>query len=157
MIEAQKARLIHDELLELVTYRHLNRSVDDIRGAFIHKGVLCEGYARTLTYLYQLAGIEVIYVTGKTSAGYHAGVKAKIDILQYKIDPTWDDSITGDSGVYHTPDQDRYAQPLPTSDNATEDYPLENTEYPTKNQKSRDPNAALMIYTDPKGWTVRFH
>ena len=57
----------------------------------------------------------------------------------------------------HPPDQDRYAQPLPTSDNATEDYPLENTEYPTKNEKSRDPNAALMIYTDPKGWTVRFY
>lgn len=62
--EAQKFRVLHDELIKLVSYGQKNEGTGDIRGGFIYKKLFCEGYARTLSYLCQRAGLEVIYVVG---------------------------------------------------------------------------------------------
>lgn len=64
MTEAQKFRVLHDELIKLVSYGQKNEGTGDIRGGFIYKKLFCEGYARTLSYLCQRAGLEVIYVVG---------------------------------------------------------------------------------------------
>lgn len=159
MTTAQKVRLLHDVLLANVHYGMSTPGTDDLRGAFIHNAVLCEGYARGLVYLLQLADIPAIYITGQTSQGLHAWVKAKVDGQWYNIDPTWNDGMTGNS-LHHTyflkadvnftdhiPDQGTYYAPLPTKDLATEDYPLAETEY-RATEIEKEEKAAIVLYSD---------
>ena len=115
MTEGQKFRTLHDEFLKTVSYGQLGIGVRDIRGGLgTSKKILCEGYARTLTYLCQRAGLEVIYVVG--TANYsgtgsngnggdfdHAWIKVKIDGQWYNVDPTNNDGITaGSDAVFYT-------------------------------------------------------
>lgn len=114
MTEAQKFRVIHDEFIKSVAYGQLTQGVNDIRGGLGQdKRVLCEGYARTLAYLCQRAGIECIYVvgtanysgTGDDGSGTpfdHAWNKVKIDGKWYNVDPTNNDGMSvGSSYVYY--------------------------------------------------------
>lgn len=115
MTEGQKFRTLHDEFLKTVSYGQLGIGVRDIRGGLgTSKKILCEGYARTLTYLCQRAGLEVIYVvgianysgTGSSGNGGdfdHAWIKVKIDGQWYNVDPTNNDGITaGSDAVFYT-------------------------------------------------------
>ena len=115
MTEGQKFRTLHDEFLKTVSYGQLGIGVRDIRGGLgTSKKILCEGYARTLTYLCQRAGLEVIYVvgianysgTGSNGNGGdfdHAWIKVKIDGQWYNVDPTNNDGITaGSDAVFYT-------------------------------------------------------
>lgn len=104
MTEAQKFRVLHDELIKLVSYGQKDEGTGDIRGGFLYKKLFCEGYARTLSYLCQRAGIECLYIvgtanydgTGSTGGGApfdHAWVKVKLDGKWYNVDPTNNDSL----------------------------------------------------------------
>ncbi|MDY5051464.1 MAG: transglutaminase domain-containing protein, partial [Candidatus Mucispirillum faecigallinarum] len=109
MNEGQKFRVLHDEFLKTVSYGQQGAGVRDIRGGLgPNKKVLCEGYARTLTYLCQRAGLEVIYVVGTANysgtgddgsggAFDHAWIKVKIDGQWYNVDPTNNDSVVANS------------------------------------------------------------
>lgn len=109
MNEGQKFRLLHDEFIKSVSYGQLTQGVRDIRGGFgPDKKVLCEGYARSLAYLCQRAGLEVIYIVGTASyegtgddgsgsSFNHAWIKVKIDGQWYNVDPTNNDGMTADS------------------------------------------------------------
>lgn len=114
MNEGQKFRLLHDEFIKSVSYGQLTVGTNDIRGGFgPDKKVLCEGYARSLAYLCQRAGLEVIYVVGTASydgtgddgsgsAFNHAWIKVKIDGQWYNVDPTNNDGMSaGSSYVYY--------------------------------------------------------
>lgn len=101
----QKIRIIHDEFLHTVSYGGMNFAyAADIRGAFLEGKVICDGYARALAYLYQSAGIDVVYIVGNVGEegdrALHAWVKVKVDGKWYMIDPTWNDGKAG-GGVYH--------------------------------------------------------
>ena len=115
MTEGQKFRTLHDEFLKTVSYGQQGVGVRDIRGGLgTSKKILCEGYARTLTYLCQRAGLEVIYVVGTAnysgtgSSGNggdfdHAWIKVKIDGQWYNVDPTNNDGMTaGSDSVFYT-------------------------------------------------------
>ena len=109
MNEGQKFRLLHDEFIKSVSYGQLTQGVRDIRGGFgPNKKVLCEGYARSLAYLCQRAGLEVVYIVGTASYSgtgddgsgssfNHAWIKVKIDGQWYNVDPTNNDGMTADS------------------------------------------------------------
>lgn len=109
MTEAQKFRVIYDEFIKSVSYGQAETSTADIRGGLgPNKKVLCEGYARTLAYLCQRAGIECMYVvgtanysgTGDDGSGQafdHAWNKVKIDGEWYNVDPTNNDGMSVDS------------------------------------------------------------
>ena len=114
MTDAQKFRVIHDEFLKRVSYGQKDEGTGDIRGGFIYNKVFCEGYARTLAYLCQRAGIECIYVVGTASYSGngdggsnapfdHAWNKVKLDGKWYNVDPTNNDSIdpTSEGIVYN--------------------------------------------------------
>lgn len=115
MNEGQKFRLLHDEFIKSVSYGQLTQGVRDIRGGFgPNKKVLCEGYARSLAYLCQRAGLEVIYVVGTASyegtgdngsgsSFNHAWIKVKIDGQWYNVDPTNNDGLGADpDAVFYT-------------------------------------------------------
>lgn len=109
MNEGQKFRLLHDEFIKSVSYGQLTQGVRDIRGGFgPDKKVLCEGYARSLAYLCQRAGLEVVYIVGTASyegtgdngsgsSFNHAWIKVKIDGQWYNVDPTNNDGMIADS------------------------------------------------------------
>ena len=108
MNEGQKFRLLHDEFIKSVSYGQRTVGTSDIRGGFgPDKKVLCEGYARSLAYLCQRAGLEVIYVVGTASyegtgddgsgASFnHAWIKVKINGQWYNVDPTNNDGLGAD-------------------------------------------------------------
>lgn len=108
MNEGQKFRLLHDEFIKSVSYGQRTVGTSDIRGGFgPDKKVLCEGYARSLAYLCQRAGLEVIYVVGTASyegtgdngsgsSFNHAWIKVKIDGQWYNVDPTNNDGLGAD-------------------------------------------------------------
>lgn len=158
MTEAQKFRVIHDEFIKSVSYGQQSYGVSDIRGGFgPDKKVLCEGYARSLAYLCQRAGLEVIYVVGTatyngtgssgTTGFDHAWIKVKIDGQWYNVDPTNNDAVVAGSDkvfynnflqtdseffVDHIQGQMRDGKPVSYDEfpqSALESYPLDMTEY----------------------------
>lgn len=104
MNEAQKIRLLHDEVVSLISYGTqsvlgsggtLESLIKNERGAF---PAVCQGYAKALQYVAYRAGISAIYVTGiATYSGSvdHAWNMVKIENQWYNIDPTNDDPPTG--------------------------------------------------------------
>ena len=158
MTDAQKFRVLHDEFIKSVSYGQQSYGVSDIRGGFgPDKKVLCEGYARSLAYLCQRAGLEVIYVVGTatyngtgssgTTGFDHAWIKVKIDGQWYNVDPTNNDAVVAGSDkvfynnflqtdseffVDHIQGQMRDGKPVSYDEfpqSALESYPLDMTEY----------------------------
>lgn len=104
MNEAQKIRLLHDEVVSLISYGTqsvlgsggtLESLIKNERGAF---PAVCQGYAKALQYVAYRAGIPAIYVTGIATYSDkvdHAWNMVKIENQWYNIDPTNDDPPTG--------------------------------------------------------------
>ena len=142
MTDAQKIRVVHDELIKLVSYGGMSESsASDIRGAFIAFKIICDGYAQALHLLFQRIGLESIYIVGDTPQGVHAWTKVKLDGQWYNIDPTWNDPIYGSDieikydyflmgdpefSKNHTPNTGTYEyKRLPKG--ATKNYPFDKT------------------------------
>ena len=142
MTGAQKIKVVHDELIKLVSYGGMsNVSAADIRGAFIVFKIICDGYAQALHLLFQRIGLESIYIVGDTPQGVHAWTKVKLDGQWYNIDPTWNDPIYGSDieikydyflmgdpefSKNHTPNTGTYEyKRLPKG--ATKNYPFDKT------------------------------
>ena len=114
MTEAQKFRVLHDAFLNNIRYSQNGFGVNNIIGGFVNYAALCEGYARSLAYLCQRAGLEVIYIEGYATysgtgsdgsdAFDHAWIKVKIDGQWYNVDPTNNSggALVGASGVTYT-------------------------------------------------------
>lgn len=65
-----------------------------IYGGLVNGRIQCEGYAKTMQYLCDLAGIESMVVIGTNANGdSHAWNVIKIDGNWYNVDSTWDDPI----------------------------------------------------------------
>ena len=141
MTDAQKIKVVHDELIKLVSYGGMNNvSAGDISGAFIIFKIICDGYAQALHLLFQRIGLESIYIVGNTPQGLHAWTKVKLDGEWYNIDPTWNDPMYGSDievlydyfligdpefSKNHTPESSTYNYPLPRG--ASKNYPFNKT------------------------------
>ncbi|MCI7767600.1 MAG: hypothetical protein MSJ26_06420 [Oscillospiraceae bacterium] len=65
-----------------------------IYGGFVKGEIQCEGYAKTMQYLCDLAGIESVVVVGSNESNdSHAWNVVKVDGEWYNLDCTWDDPI----------------------------------------------------------------
>lgn len=91
---------IHDYLIDNIDYDQNNTSIGSysIYGALVDKKCVCEGYAKTLKYLLNVANIPCIIVqgtatnsTGKSES--HAWNCVYINNEWYYIDATWNDPI----------------------------------------------------------------
>ncbi|MBR6038852.1 MAG: hypothetical protein IKP38_00030 [Clostridia bacterium] len=62
--------------------------------ALVKRKTVCAGYSEALYYLYNLAGIDCMYIAGYVSdpipRGSHIWNVARIDGQYYQFDPTWD-------------------------------------------------------------------
>ena len=65
-----------------------------IYGGFVKGTIQCEGYAKTMQYLCDMAGIESVVVVGSNESNdSHAWNTVKVDGEWYNLDCTWDDPI----------------------------------------------------------------
>ena len=100
-----KIMQIHDFIVENADYDSTYQATGTygIYGALIGKKCVCEGYAKTLKYLANAAGIkcEIMQGTATNSSGQtesHAWNCVKINGIWYEIDATWDDPIIVGTG-----------------------------------------------------------
>ncbi len=97
--------IIHDALIDNVTYFEPYRSVPmqhtcfTAYGALVDGSAVCDGYAQAFAYLLQAKNIDAIVVTGgigdsegTAKNNGHAWNRVKIRSDWYEVDTTWDDS-----------------------------------------------------------------
>jgi hypothetical protein len=89
MSDYDKLKYFHDYLILNCQSDTEDEYADTIYGTLIRGKALCEGYAKTFSYLCNRAGIENIIVTGRTSVP-HMWNMVKVDGEWYHIDVTWD-------------------------------------------------------------------
>ena len=94
MTQFEKALTIHDWLIFNLDYdfTYSNYYVEE---TLRDRRCVCQGYALTFKMMCEMAGLDVIYVTGKGYTGVdwggHAWNQVKIDGKWYNVDVTWDD------------------------------------------------------------------
>lgn len=101
--EYDKALYLYEYITRTVNYfdvdnpqSYYDTDYDLIYDALILHNTVCAGYAYALFYLYNLAGIQCILVTGymvdpeTSTTAWHAWNIARIDGAYYLFDSTWD-------------------------------------------------------------------
>lgn len=107
----QKVRYLHDTLARSITYsfgagdRRSTREVHTIAGALLNGACVCDGYARAMRLLCDMAEISCIVVTGEAAGrdgpGPHAWNILKLGGGVYHVDVTWDSCLSGILGLSH--------------------------------------------------------
>ena len=89
-----KLKVFHDYIClnnDFVKEEGFNQT---IYGGFVKGTIQCEGYAKTMQYLCDMAGIESMVIVGSNEANdTHAWNVVKVDGEWYNLDCTWDDPI----------------------------------------------------------------
>lgn len=101
MSEYEKELALHDALAAKITYVSDAANAHNAYGALVDGQAVCEGYAESLQYLLQRAGIQSFIATGwdlNDNVG-HAWNYVRIDGQYYQVDLTWNDQ---DSRTYYT-------------------------------------------------------
>lgn len=99
----QKAKLVHDYIIEFNTYDYeayelgdaisaeIDARVSSAYGALVSGDVMCAGYARAFDLVMHTLGYESIFVSGEADGGAHAWNLVLLGENFYHIDLTWDD------------------------------------------------------------------
>ena len=126
MTDAQKVEVLLQKFRSQTSYTK-NSGHWIMTGPLLEGGGICGGYSWAFQYLLQRAGIEAIYATGDTAAGYHAWNYAKLDDEWYFFDSTWGKphAFKGESSLKS---HKRYS-PMPMPELAKEDYDLSKTTF----------------------------
>lgn len=95
MNDLQKARALHDWIVQHVSYDH-SLSNYDAYDAIVSRSAVCQGYTLAYAALLEKAGIEFDYC--RSSAMNHIWNYVKIDGNWYHVDTTWDDPSWGSGG-----------------------------------------------------------
>lgn len=93
-----KVKFIHDYVVNLAHYdynNYLNNTIpiDSYTpyGILINETGVCNGYALTMYYLLNYAGVKTEFVTGVANGDSHAWNLINLDGEHYYLDATWDD------------------------------------------------------------------
>lgn len=86
----EKLKFIHDWLVLNVEKDTESPLSSTVYGTLIKKKALCEGYAKSFSYMCNRLGIENIIVTGYTDVP-HMWNMVRLDGDWYHVDVTWDD------------------------------------------------------------------
>ncbi len=98
----EKLKIFHDYISLNTTFEKLDEGAaynGSIQGAFGHKegeqgSLQCAGYAKSMQYLCDKAGITSMVITGENETQYsHAWNIVDVDGEWYNLDTTWDDPI----------------------------------------------------------------
>ena len=86
----EKLKFIHDWLVLNVEKDTESPLSSTVYGTLVKKKALCEGYAKSFSYMCNRLGIENIIVTGYTDVP-HMWNMVRLDGDWYHVDVTWDD------------------------------------------------------------------
>ncbi len=96
MTDVEKALILHDYLVREVDYNlavvnggSYSQDVFSMKGVFVNRDAVCQGYALAYSFLLNEVGIESVIVSSKVMN--HAWNMIKIDGEWYHVDVTWDD------------------------------------------------------------------
>ena len=124
-----KIMQIHNYLVDNIEYDSTYNAKGSygIYGALIGKTCTCEGYAKSMKYLLNEAGIkcEIMQGTGTNNSGKtesHAWNCVRLEGIWYLVDATWDDPIITGNG-YKT-DQFKYRYFLKGTNTFDKDHTL---------------------------------
>lgn len=102
MSNIQKELAIHDYVVKNTAYDYDNlkrgtlpEESYTIYGALVNRKAVCEGYAKAMFKLLNMAGIENKVVVGEAEGVPHAWNLVKINGSYTHLDATWDDPVTG--------------------------------------------------------------
>lgn len=106
MSEYEKALILHDAFIDWADYGGMaSANSGNIKGSFIDKKAVCEGFSRAYLYLCQRVGLKCIYVCGSMKIsdepetwGNHAWNYVQIDGNWYLVDITADGGFPGHCG-----------------------------------------------------------
>lgn len=99
MNEYETLKYFHDYIVLNNTFERTQEITEGavkqtIYGGLVGGTIQCEGYAKTMMYLCDMAGIECVVVPGTNEeGGTHAWNCVKIGNNWYNLDTTWDDPI----------------------------------------------------------------
>ena len=105
--EYETLKYFHDYIVLNNTFSYVDAITEGaekqtIYGGLVTGSVQCEGYAKTMMYLCDMAGIESVIVPGTSETGTsHAWNCVKIGDDWYNLDTTWDDPILADTDETH--------------------------------------------------------
>lgn len=100
--DADKAKFIHDYLVDTVDYSDDAPMNQSPFSALISRKTVCAGYARAYQYLMQQLGIPCAVVEGVAAGQPHAWNIVKLGGGYYNTDLTWDDPLNNPEGRrYH--------------------------------------------------------
>lgn len=101
MSDIQKERALHDYIVNNTSYDYKNLEKGTlpeesytIYGVLINKKAVCEGYAKAMFRLLNMAGVENKVVIGEADGTPHAWNLVKINGSYTHLDATWDDPVT---------------------------------------------------------------
>lgn len=97
MSEFEKELLIHDRLVEHITYGD-SANAHNLYGALVEGVAVCEGYAEAFQYLLSCVGIQSHVAVGSGYGQAHGWNLVRIDGAYYYVDVTWDDA---DEELFH--------------------------------------------------------
>lgn len=138
MTDAQKVKALFDKYRDGMSYSR-GSEIGNAVGALTYQKAICGGFSFGFLYILQRAGLEAIYLTGDTSAGYHAWNYVKVDDTWYFVDSTWGGSwiLKGQSALdSHKVRQTQHFEPVPTL--AEADYDLNLTKFNYADADARD-------------------
>ena len=96
--ELGKAKYLYEYVCRNVRYDYgdyySRGDYDVLYDALVENRTVCTGYAEALATLYNLAGIECMYVDGLSLNGGHAWNLAKVNGQWYLFDPTKDETAS---------------------------------------------------------------
>lgn len=78
------------------------RDSANVYGALVEGAATCDGYARAFQYLAEMAGLEAVYIRGRSSTGApHAWNAVRLDGGWHFVDATWNRPLRDYDDVYH--------------------------------------------------------
>ncbi len=132
-----KAKYFHDYLVTHVESAEDYELADSVYGTLIGGKALCEGYAKTFSYLCNIAGIENMLVTGYTDID-HMWNMVKLDGKWYHVDIGWDQPAAAIKNSY--PDMVLYRYFLTDDDTILQTRTISNSMGVPPKAESRDMN-----------------
>ena len=85
--DKEKVRYLYDKLIAKASYKTDSKDSQNIASVFLNGPTVCNGYALSMNYLLNEAGIPAITVHSHN----HSWNKVRIGYNWYNLDPTWDD------------------------------------------------------------------
>lgn len=126
----EKLTQIHNWLVENASYdkTYSLPNTHNAYGAIIQKQCVCDGYAYAFKYVADMAGLDVIFVTGYVISSeeiseFHAWNYAYVDEKWLLVDVTWDLGLNSDIYLLITPDDEETLKSLHKCENKRFVYP----------------------------------